>query len=841
MDELKGKLHQLQENQNKLADELESVIQAYEKTDLIRENQQLKKEYEENKQRFQELQQNHSKKTLENQNLRVALTEQILDEKRNILKISQQKLQTYFHDETATYKNKLSEFEGRTKGNIEQLRQKAQKHLGDEREEILTKLDEVSTDLQERLRIYRERLATEEKEVIDQTALQFDQLNSEGVSEEVIQRRIKQNQMEMKIGLNWINKVGILLLLFGVSAAAKYSYSTWLTEEMKGILFFLLGGLLIVGGEWSYRKARHVFATGLLGGGISVLYGAIFYSYFLLGIIGLISGMVLSLIVTLTAILLSIRYDSKTICSFALIGGYLPILSYVFTFGFSGNDFYVAMGYLLLLHASILWISLWRKWNVVQYLSFLLNVPSMMYLALEAPSELISIGYSVITFLLYLAITLAYPFKYKISLKIQDVILLGLNTFFSSVLLYILFYEAGLDDFNGLLALLLCLVYVGLGQFIEKVMGEEKKTIILFYGISITFAVLMIPFQFGIQWLSMGWLIEGLIFILYGSKSRIKAMEKTGWAVFLLCIGIFFLFDVMAPWLWIWQDAPSFFHLKYFAITAGLLSVMVHYLMDLRKGNRNNWGANTELIDLLKYIAVVNGWLFLIYTTHTWYDRFYSGHIHFLFYKLILFAFLTIGVAYAIIRITLIYDKVVKIISLSLYGIGIFICLFIILFVPVLQPRYIENSFLEYLALGVLLSFNMFMLVVMRDLLIRYIKQAARNIELYPVILSLVLLGNITALLIVQFQLGEYNLLFSFVYLFLAITNILYGFWRKFVYIRRLGLGLTLLATSKLFFYDLSFLGAGSKITAYFCFGIILLAISYLYQKVSSRTKEESV
>ncbi|MEX2104650.1 MAG: DUF2339 domain-containing protein, partial [Bacilli bacterium] len=621
--------------------------------------------------------------------------------------------------------------------------------------------------------------------------------------------------------------------------AAKYSFSTWLTEEMKGILFFLLGGLLIVGGEWSYRKARHVFATGLLGGGISVLYGAIFYSYFLLGIIGLISGMVLSIIVTLTAILLSIRYDSKTICSFALVGGYLPILSYVFTFGFSGSDFYVAMGYLLLLHASILWISLWKKWNVVQYLSFLLNVPSMMYLALEAPSELISIGYSIITFLLYLAITLAYPFKHKISIKLPDVILLGLNTFFSSVLLYILFDEARLNDFNGLLALLLCLVYVGLGQFIEKVMGEEKKTIILFYGVSITFAVLMIPFQFGIKWLSMGWLIEGVIFILYGSKSRIKAMEKTGWGIFFICLGAFILFDVVG--MSEWNRLASFFHFKYFAITVGLLLVMVHYLMDLRKGNRSNWGANTGLIDLLKYISVVNGWLFLMYTSHTWYDRFYPGHINFLFYKLILFAFLTIGVAYAIIRITLLYDKVVKMISLSLYGVGIFICMFIILFVPVLQPRFVENSFLEYLALGVLLSFNVFMLVVVRDLLIRYIKQAARNIEFYPVILSLVLLGNITALLIVQFQLGDYNLLFSFVYLLLAITNILYGFWRKFVYIRRLGLGLTMLATSKLFFYDLSFLGAGGKITAYFCFGIILLAISYLYQKMSSRTKEESV
>jgi len=56
--------------------------------------------------------------------------------------------------------------------------------------------------------------------------------------------------------------------------------------------------------------------------------------------------------------------------------------------------------------------------------------------------------------------------------------------------------------------------------------------------------------------------------------------------------------------------------------------------------------------------------------------------------------------------------------------------------------------------------------------------------------------------------------------------------------IRRLGLGLTLFATGKMVFYDVSLLTAGSKIIAYFSFGLLLLGISYLYQKVSSRMEE---
>ncbi|WKL04337.1 hypothetical protein Q0F98_15205 [Paenibacillus amylolyticus] len=43
----------------------------------------------------------------------------------------------------------------------------------------------------------------------------YEHMAEEGLSEETIQRRIRQNRMEMKIGLSWINKVAILLLILG--------------------------------------------------------------------------------------------------------------------------------------------------------------------------------------------------------------------------------------------------------------------------------------------------------------------------------------------------------------------------------------------------------------------------------------------------------------------------------------------------------------------------------------------------------------------------------------------------------------------------------------------------
>lgn len=841
MDEIKDKLHKLKEDQKNLLSKYESLVTEYDSVDVINENSELKREVDDKKKRLKDLEKKYSKVISENQHLRVSLQEQILDEKLNILKISQQKLNTYFQDQSNSSQNKLVAFEKKTKQQILQMQNRASKQLDEDKTILLEQLEHVELVLQEKIRIQREQLKHEELSLSSHITSQTEELASDEVSEEMLKKRMKQNQIEMKIGLNWLNKIGIILILFGVAAASKYTYSTWFNDYLKGISFFILGALLLAGGEWSYRKIKNVFATGLLGGGISVLYGAVFYSYFQLNIINMNVGILLSIMITLTAIVLSLRYHSKTICSLGLIGGYLPLFSFILAFGLEGKSFYAAMVYLLLLNASIVFISFWKSWSIVHYISFFLHVPSIFYLVYHAPSETISILYTLLAFLMYLVVTLAYPFKYKIALLKMDVAFLGLNTLFSCFILYFLFDKAGLNDYRGLLALAFSLVYVGLGQLIHKVMRNEKYTMILFYSTSLTFAVLMIPFQFGVQWLALGWLIEGIILVIYGFKNRIKSMELAGWGIFLLCIGVFYFFDAFQIHQ-LYATAVPFFDFKYFAVMLGMVLVTLFYLIEQKKTQHGTSLFVRDKINYFKYFTIINLWFYFLYTSWKIYDHWIQYNFyHFDFYKLILTAFITIGLAYTLKKVTLLYDKVVGYFSLLLYVIGYLICLVITVSMPLLRPDYVDNSYLDYFALFILISYNLFVLISVRELLIGVIKEKYKNIEWAPAILSLYLLGLITAFLIVQFRLGDVNLLFSFIYLLLAISYILYGFRKKYTLVRRIGLGLAILSTTKLFIYDLSFLDTGSKIIAYFCFGVILLGISFIYQKISNKMGDHDI
>ncbi|HBS46700.1 MAG TPA: DUF2339 domain-containing protein, partial [Paenibacillus sp.] len=99
-----------------------------------------------------------------------------------------------------------------------------------------------------------------------------------------------------------------------------------------------------------------------------------------------------------------------------------------------------------------------------------------------------------------------------------------------------------------------------------------------------------------------------------------------------------------------------------------------------------------------------------------------------------------------------------------------------------------------YIALSVLIIFNIFVWFSGRDLLITLLKREYKSMEIYPVFMGVYLLGIITAFLGVQLQLSDAGLIFSLVYLLIAVLFIMYGFRKRYVYIRRFGLGLTLLA-----------------------------------------------
>ena len=76
-----------------------------------------------------------------------------------------------------------------------------------------------------------------------------------------------------------LSKAGILLFIIGIILVGRYAY-LHMSDLIKWLLIYILGGVRVAIGEKCFKKEKNVFSTALISGGVSVLYAATSSGYF---------------------------------------------------------------------------------------------------------------------------------------------------------------------------------------------------------------------------------------------------------------------------------------------------------------------------------------------------------------------------------------------------------------------------------------------------------------------------------------------------------------------------------------------------------------------------------
>ncbi|MBN1501284.1 MAG: DUF2339 domain-containing protein [Spirochaetes bacterium] len=812
--------------------ELNSHNYIQENADLLRENELLKKEFSELRQKADRLEEN-------NNSLKLILREQIIDEKLSILKSSMNKINTYFGKSKETGLNNLNSAESEMRRGIYNLEKKILSGIKAKQPELLNELNKLKEKYNAVLEEQQKLIESEYKTQMSLNDEKYRKLGSEQVSDDVIQKRIRQNKIELKIGLNWLNKIAVFLFLMGMGVLARYSYAKWFNDYMKGSVFFAAGLLFIAGGEFFHRKTKDVFSKGLLGGGIGILYGALFYSYMLLHILNLETAMMLSIIVTACAALMSLRYKSETIGIISLAGGYLPFFTYVYNYDLTENSIYIAAGYIILLNLFLLIVSVKKQWRVLLPVSYILFAPTLSILSLNMEIFSAQIGFIILLFVLYTVIILGYPLLYKIRLRTVEICILGLNIIVNCSVVFAVFRIHEIQDADGIIALVFALISFATGSLIVKFINAEKTAAVIFYVTALTFAVLMIPFQFGIKWASMGWLVEGIVLTVAGYKNRLKYIEYAGWIISALCSIAFYFYDFTSYYLFYQTE---FFPYKFLAVAAGGVIISLFYSKDIYDKKISIYQPQGKAGLVIKYFSAFTLWLFLIVISDYLLEKYenslqqYSQSVSNVleFYGLLAVAIFSALTAFIYRNIKIIKDTVMKILSVILYVISVLTVISLSVNNRILSVDFSENSIIRIISIAALILISILSFMIVRTVTIDFIKSSGKSLEIYPPVIVVYLLFQITVLIINQGDFSSENLIISFSFLIIALLSITYGFIKKYVNVRLLGLGLTVFALAKFFFWDLRTLETVGKIFAYFGFAAVFFAISFIYQKVKN-------
>ena len=825
-----NQLRSIVAQQKKLVAELEQEATVLMNADLTKENEALKKELQESKRSLAEQSQKLKTTREQNASLKNALFEQVYSEKTRILDRASTKNDIYFKAEVRGELNRLSQLDRRLQDKAKQLKEQLKKYDSDQFSELFGKLDELTAQANAALIQAKVEAETSSGAYTASSKEQFEALKSEQITDEVVEAVGKKNNLEAFVGGNLINKAGIVFLILGIITVSQLTFM-YLPETFRAIIMFAISGVFLIGGEFLNRKKANIFSLGITSIGVAGLYISLSVSYFVFEIVAMIPALLLCILITVGAFVLSRRYNSQTIASFALVGGYIPLIS------ISDNLvlIYSAMVYFIVLNLLALSMSFYKNWKISMFVGFILNVFGTLYIVMSlsnlslrfgwnnaSPEMFIAIAYILLAFAVYTCIPIISNHRTKIPFRRSDVVILSLNTVLSALILYGTLMMFGLDALTGIMAIVFAVIYVGLGRFMERFFAVEKRTTALFYITGLTFVVLVIPLQFGVEWLSLGWLAQAVSLICYGIVAGEKRFKKAGIIIGGLCLIAFLLFDV--PF-----HTDALFPYKYLAITVGSIAVLAALAY---KKSLAHIGEK-----VYKYVVIGNAWFYSMYLV----SRFdYFLHTQMQGVPLnpdFLLSAMTITVTFLFVaivpRVPLLMDQGVKIMMIGISILGI---LALWGTNHAFSIVYGEASIgVMITATAILIALCALAILALRNVFMFFVLEKGLSVEWLPFGLSAFFLITLTQNLVTQYHLAITSMVISIVFVAAAFAWIIYGFVKRFAFMRRFGLGLSVVAVAKLFLIDLPDLTPAYRIVSYFAFGITLLGISFVYQYFSKR------
>jgi uncharacterized membrane protein len=177
--------------------------------------------------------------------------------------------------------------------------------------------------------------------------------------------------LEERIGGRGLLYVGVLVLLFGVSFFLKYAFDNeWIGETGRVLIGVVAGVGLIAGGWRLAHRGLPVFGHALAGTGLAVLYLSIYAALNYYFLIGPTTAFALMIAVTLLSAVLADRQHSQALAFIAVGGGFIT----PFLIGGSEDAQLVLFSYDALLVAGTLILARRRDWFLLNALSYVLTL-----------------------------------------------------------------------------------------------------------------------------------------------------------------------------------------------------------------------------------------------------------------------------------------------------------------------------------------------------------------------------------------------------------------------------------------------------------------------------------
>ncbi|SFN29503.1 Predicted membrane protein [Chitinophaga sp. YR627] len=656
----------------------------------------------------------------------------------------------------------------------------------------------------------------------------------------------KNPDLEKFIGENLFNKIGIAILVIGIGFFLKYAIdNNWINETGRTFIGILCGGILI-GVAHRLRKTFNAFSSVLVGGGVAVLYFSMTIAFQQYHLISQTVAFIMMILITAFTVVLSLSYDRKELAVFAILGGFSsPLL--VST---GAGNAAVLFTYILILNVGMLILAYYKKWNIVNIISYAATIilfgswlsVSILNEASKPVPYVTALVFATLFYIVFFLMNVVNNLKQRVKFKATEIMILLSNTF--------LYYAAGMvilahihnGMFQGLFTACIAIFNFIFAYSLYRNQHADKNLIYLLIGLTLSFLSLAAPVQLNGNHITLFWAAEAVLLLWLFQRSRLPLMKYAACIVFAMMT-----FSLLMDWEQVYgdlryaQSRDMWPLLNQGFITGAACIAAVFIIRHLLKKETEEKFLPETPVSAVRYafglLAVA-----LIYTTGIL-ELYYQTNVHAPAINPICSGIYN----YAFLSFVL-YRSRKEHIFLQLAGIVLSAILFIVFIVYYnwviidVRTAYLENHqplahfLLSYLLIAGLLTmlYQAYLTVKASDKkdAIHIIQWVATFVLLYVLSASLDHIVALTGIQHAELENTSQRMGYTILWGAFAFTLIYLGFRWQSKQVRIISISLFALTLLKLFAFDLRNLSEGGKIAAFISLGILLLVISFMYQRL---------
>jgi uncharacterized membrane protein len=337
------------------------------------------------------------------------------------------------------------------------------------------------------------------------------------------------------IGENLISKIGIAILILGVSIGTKYSIEHQLISAWMRITFGYITGFILLGIGIRLKKNYKNYSAVLVSGAMAIMYFITFAAYSFYQMFPQSIAFALMLLFTIASVAASLQYNLQIIAHLGMVGAY----AVPFLLSSNSGNIAVLFTYMVIINLGILVLAFKKYWKPLYISSFALTwLIYLSWFAINFKREnhfTEASLFLVLFFITFYTLFIAFKIKAKQAFNKGDVILLLMNSFIFFSMGYTLlnpkYFE---NNYQGLFAIANALIHALVSFVFYRQKLADRNLFYLVSGLVLVFITLAIPIQLNGNWVTLLWLGEALILFLIGRTRQMPMYEKLAYPLIYL-------------------------------------------------------------------------------------------------------------------------------------------------------------------------------------------------------------------------------------------------------------------------------------------------------------------